>query len=396
MGITDVALDLASDVGSTGGRKRKSRETAQQVDGTMGLTIPLSIFYDPVAQRKLRTACGVSTTELPSVIIAALAATAQAAAVPDGVGLRSVTAMALAEAMFLREGEFSRDDAMQTLHETKKLQAQSTWQSQMSTMMLDLQRLALYSVGVVSDHVLRQSDSDHQIQMASAAAEPRPAGGGPGAPQGSEHASDVKGLIGSLRGRALASAERGEARDERRGEEIAERDETSLAPAAREKSEAHALYKQKVVALCGGEHFTFSPASSASGLHADQNGGASAAGGAGSGQNEEMDEKEALKQDIVAGVLRRISKFYDICASQAVLPGEQAKFHSNLHTLVTDIVEGALYHPRGGSGPGEADRDLDLVRQLRTEMHKTVLDEQQKNCMEMDATLLRSKLNKFV
>eukprot|EP00392_Amoebophrya_sp_AT5.2_P005703 g5713.t1 len=60
----------------------------KQVDKTRGLTIPISIFYDPSVQRKMRANGGVSNDQLPGIIIAAVSATAQAAATPEGVELK--------------------------------------------------------------------------------------------------------------------------------------------------------------------------------------------------------------------------------------------------------------------------------------------------------------------
>eukprot|EP00392_Amoebophrya_sp_AT5.2_P005704 g5714.t1 len=382
--------------------------------------------------------------------------------------MKSVTAMAFAEAVYLRETELSRDDVMQTVQEQKGQRSLSMWQIQMTTMMLDLQRLSLYAVGALH-HLYRHdpsvghlaggsTSSGKQAGTAAAGAAASASSASAGGERTTEsratskkdrykttkdgaedeptswdfqddyhtrHATEVTELISNLAAARSGPREGGLAelqklaRDsltrtfsrERKvprkvpSSQMAElNSEEDGSPAgtselrrrSRRRTDAALIeelrrlekqkerieqtsYKRHVMAMCGGK------LGHATKIEATTTSDTAGVGGQERLVLESLPDDDEQKEAMIIGVLDRISKFYEICAENAFLPGEQAKFHSDVHTLVAAIIEGSMYHPPGNK---------DLVNDLQHEVQKTLLLEQDKNCMRVDATVLRSRLNK--
>ncbi|CAD7972088.1 unnamed protein product [Amoebophrya sp. A120] len=118
-----------------------------QLRATQGLTIPVSVFYDPVVQRQMRVVGHVNEEHIPYVIISAIQETARAAGVPDDANLHSVTAMAVAESIYMRELDLGRDDVLTAFQETKRVRSFIGWQSRLQFLGMELQRLVLYTLG---------------------------------------------------------------------------------------------------------------------------------------------------------------------------------------------------------------------------------------------------------
>ncbi|CAD7924601.1 unnamed protein product [Amoebophrya sp. A120] len=121
-----------------------------QLRATQGLTIPISVFYDPSVQAKMHEIGDIGEDSLPSVVISAMQETARAAGILDDAELRSVTALSVAEAVYMRELDLGRDDVINASQETKRVRSFVHWNTRLQFLGMEVQRMVLYALGDVA------------------------------------------------------------------------------------------------------------------------------------------------------------------------------------------------------------------------------------------------------